>query len=78
MEQFESEINKIFDFNRFELQPELAELISGFEKSDYGREDGMREPISFKELQGTERADIRSAKSAEKAPSVKKDKGTQL
>ncbi len=80
MERFEREIITILDFNRFELQPELQELIGGFEKSYLGgeMENGGREPISFKELQGEGQADIRSTKPEPKEPSRSKDKGSSL
>ncbi len=80
MERFEREIMEIFDFNRFELQPEMKELISGFEQSYFGsdKESGRREPISFQELLGEERVDTRTTKPAEKSPDAKKEKGSSL
>ncbi len=82
MERFESEISKILDFNRFELQPEMQELISGFEKSYLGgeKESGRREPISFSELQGEDRADTRTTKpeAGRLSREKEKDKGSSL
>ncbi len=56
MEAFERKVGEIFDFNHFETHPEIEKLIEGFEKSYLcgEKENGKREPISFKELEGEE------------------------
>ena len=54
MEAFERKLSEVFDHNRFELHPEMQELISDFEKRHLAknRENNKREAISFKELEG--------------------------
>lgn len=56
MEAFERKVGELFDFNLFEPHPEMERLIEGFEKSYLGgeKENGKREPVSFKELEGEE------------------------
>lgn len=77
METFERKLSEVFDYNRFELHPEMQELISDFEKRYLAknRENNKRESISFKELEGQDRTPERVTKPSSDQLTKEKDKG---
>lgn len=76
MEAFERKLSEVFDHNRFELHPEMQELISDFEKRYLvkNKENSKREPISFKELEGQTKAARLVAKPSSNQLTKEKDK----
>ncbi len=80
MQAFERKVGELFDFNHFEPHPEMEKLIEGFEKSYLSgeKENGKREPISFKELEGDETTKTSHGITAPtKESKTEKDKGKQ-
>lgn len=77
MEAFERKLSEVFDHNRFELHPEMQELISDFEKRHLAknRENNKREAISFKELEGQGRMPERVTKPSSDQLTKGRDKG---
>ncbi len=76
MDTFERKLSEVFDHNRFELHPEMQELISDFEKRYLAKnkENSKREPISFKELEGQTKTAPLSAKPSSNQLTKEKDK----
>lgn len=77
MDKFEKIVQEVFDFNRFELQPEMQGLIADFEKNHpaAAKANAVREQVSFTELSGIDRKAVKSAAVTERQPSTERDKG---
>lgn len=74
MQAFERFIGEVMDYNRFEPDPDMQKLISGFEKR-YMSKRAERTPISFDELQGNTASVRTAAKQPSGELSNERDKG---
>ncbi len=76
MERFENTVREVFDYNRFDMHPEMKALIAEFEKKHPAAEkqSGTREQVSFSELEGSASSQKLTA-SHKKQPSTEREKG---